>query len=215
MAVLFNNNASSTLGGSASKTDTGISVASGDGGKFPAPSGGDWFPITIEFVSGSTLNREICHCKKRVGDTLTVSRGEEGTPAHDFPVGAVVELRLTALALNERLNANTVDGHSLGSSSDQIPLNSDLPDVKQSPGTSKSNILSQDAISKLFHSAGILDASYADALTSSDAGRIVVVNASGTGYTLGPTISKSSDADTVVQRDGSGNVVGKDIVSTG
>jgi hypothetical protein len=91
---LFTNNASTSLAVGIDDNDTTLTVA--DGSIFPSPSGGDWFPVTLE-QSG---NFEIVHCTARTGNDLTVSRAEEGTTPASFTPGARVDHRLTAATLD-------------------------------------------------------------------------------------------------------------------
>ncbi len=97
MAVKIANNATSRLASSISTGDTTISVQPGDGAKFPAPTAGDWFPITLIKADGQL---EICRCTARAADVLTVLRGQEGTSAKSFAAGDRAELRLTAAAVD-------------------------------------------------------------------------------------------------------------------
>ena len=98
MAVLLTNNGVSLLASSIAAGATSITVQVGEGARFPSPSGGDWFPVTLLKASGQF---EICRCTARSGDVLTVTRAQEGTTALSFSTGDRVELRLTdgALAL--------------------------------------------------------------------------------------------------------------------
>jgi hypothetical protein len=98
MSLKLANNAVSKLASAIAAGDTSISVTAGDGAKFPALAAGDWFPITA-FKSDGSL--EIMRCTALAGDTLTVSRAQEGTAALAFNVGTIVELRLTAAAVAE------------------------------------------------------------------------------------------------------------------
>lgn len=97
MAVLLVNNAVSKLAASVAADALVLSVSAGDGGKFPAPTGGDWFPLTLVRADGV---REITRCTGRVGDVLTVVRAQEGTAAVPLASGDRVEVRLTAGSLN-------------------------------------------------------------------------------------------------------------------
>lgn len=116
--VMLTNNAVTRLASSLTTGATSLSVSAGDGAKFPAPSGGEWFPVTIIKASGSL---EITRCTARSGDVLTVSRGQEGTAAQAFSAGDRVELRLTAgavadvVAMIEALrNDALLDANNLG-----------------------------------------------------------------------------------------------------
>lgn len=99
MAVLFTNNAATTLSVSANPSDLTLTVKAGDGVLFPLPvNAGDWFPVTLVKQDGRI---EICRCTGRSSDTLTVQRSQEGTPALSWSPNERIELRLTAAALNE------------------------------------------------------------------------------------------------------------------
>lgn len=112
---LYANNASSTLGSDITAVSTSISVATGHGTRFPTPSTGEYFLITLEV--GTT--REIVKISSRSGDVLTVAasgRGQEGTTAATWSTGALIEMRVTKdtlgrlARLEDRMApANTVD----------------------------------------------------------------------------------------------------------
>ena len=94
---LFTNNADSSLNGAIAPGTTVLALKAGDGSKFPAPSNGDFFLVTLFQRIGTTeLNHEIVKCTSRAGDNLTVVRAQEGTTARAFSTGDLVELRLTA-----------------------------------------------------------------------------------------------------------------------
>lgn len=100
MAVLFTNNAASTLAASISNVATSIPLSTGQGARFPSPSGGDFFYATITDVSN---NIEIVKCTARSGDSLTVVRAQEGTTGRAFASGDRLELRMTAATVAEFL----------------------------------------------------------------------------------------------------------------
>ena len=85
------NDAVSTLAADITNTATSLSVAAGDGAKFPQP--GDGFHITID--------NEILKCTARTGDTLTVTRAQEGTTAAAHSAGVAVRLNITAAIISE------------------------------------------------------------------------------------------------------------------
>ena len=101
MPVLIANNASSRLAGSITDVSTELAVSAGDGAKFPMPTAGQWFPLTLIKDSGVF---EIMRVTARSGDLLTVSRGAEGTQPTPFSVGDRVELRMTADAFNQKMD---------------------------------------------------------------------------------------------------------------
>lgn len=98
---LFTNNARSTLASGISNVATTIAVATGEGALFASPSGGDWQDITLD----DGVNIEIVHLTARSGDTLTVTRAQEGTTGVAFSTGAKVEARFTAGAAQSMVPA--------------------------------------------------------------------------------------------------------------
>lgn len=94
---LYANNAATTLASPIGSSDLSISVV--DGSKFPNPAAGQYFMITIE-IGGA---REIVKVTSRSGNVLTVAstgdRGQEGTIAAPWSIGALVESRTTASTL--------------------------------------------------------------------------------------------------------------------
>jgi hypothetical protein len=97
MPVRFSNNASAPLAAGISDSITSITVAPGQGVKFPALVTGDYFFATL--VS-PTNDLEIIKVTAKSGDTLTAVRGQDGTIARSFSVGDRLELRPVAAALN-------------------------------------------------------------------------------------------------------------------
>lgn len=90
---LYANNARSSLLGNVAPTDPAITLPNGDGALFPMPGSGKTFLLTIEDNTG---NIEIVECTARTADTLTVTRGREGTLARAFSASTLVEMRITA-----------------------------------------------------------------------------------------------------------------------
>ena len=103
---LFTNNASTTLASPISNVALSMTVATGDGAKFPSPTGGDYFMATLyRIAAGEELDIEIVKCTARSGDVLTIQRGQEGTTAVAHSSGDWVGLRVTAGAMNEHETA--------------------------------------------------------------------------------------------------------------
>ena len=97
MGVKFSNNARSRLAASISAVATTITVQAGHGIRFPILiEDEDWFPLAIENANGDL---EYVRCTFRIGDALTVARGEEGTQPRAFNAGDMVQLRLTERAV--------------------------------------------------------------------------------------------------------------------
>lgn len=93
---VFSNNASTTLASGINSLTTSIDVQPAAGALFPAPTGGDYFMITMVDTNGQV---EIAKCTSRTGDTLTIVRGQEGTSPRTFSTGDTVELRITAAGI--------------------------------------------------------------------------------------------------------------------
>jgi len=91
---IFKNNASSRLAGALTATATTLKVDAGTGSKFPAPTPGNFFMVTVE--DRRTGQIEICKCTARSGDTLTIVRAQEDTTNQAFALGSTVSNRLTA-----------------------------------------------------------------------------------------------------------------------
>lgn len=83
---------------------TTINVASGTGARFPSPSGGTYFMVTLQNSDGSAL--EVCRCTARTGDNLTVTRAQEGTAAAAWSLSTTqVVLGITAGHMTEIMGA--------------------------------------------------------------------------------------------------------------
>lgn len=92
---LFTNNAKSTLAGDILIGATTLTVATGEGSKFPSPNAQEFFALTLQDPQNeATL--EIVYCTARSGDVLTVTRAQEGTSARAWAEKSLAELRLTA-----------------------------------------------------------------------------------------------------------------------
>lgn len=113
---LFSNNAYSTLASGITNSATSMTVATGEGVRFPTPSGGDHFYCTLIDTSN---NMEIVKVTAVSTDTFTIVRAQDGTSARAFSASDRVELRPTAAALEEiragagldnaSIPANTID----------------------------------------------------------------------------------------------------------
>jgi len=119
MTIKFTNNAISTLASGITNSATSITVASGDGSKFPTLTGSEYFRATLIDASN---NLEIVKVTARSSDVLTVTRAQESTTARAFSSGDRIELRITAqslldaattltsLAADLDLNSNNISG---------------------------------------------------------------------------------------------------------
>lgn len=103
MTQLFANNAASELASAVTSGAVSLTLKTGGGAKFPTPSGGDFFLVTLyQKVGQDEINHEIVKCTARAGDVLTVVRAQEGTTARAFSVDDPVELRLTAGSMSAK-----------------------------------------------------------------------------------------------------------------
>lgn len=101
MSQVFSNNATTTLAVALGMSDTLVTVATGDGAKFQAPTGGDYELIT--FHDKNYTKWEVVKCTARTGDVLTVTRGEEGTQ-QTWNLGEFVSANITAGTLSSILS---------------------------------------------------------------------------------------------------------------
>lgn len=94
---LFSNNASSLLAAGIAAGSGSLTVTAGDGARFPNPQNGDFFLATLfQRVGVTEVNIEIVMCTARAGDTLTITRAQEGTTPFAYNSGDYIELRQTA-----------------------------------------------------------------------------------------------------------------------
>jgi hypothetical protein len=108
--ILFADNASTTLAAGIANSDTSITVATGTGVLFPAPSAGQIAFATLEDVSG---NIEIVTITARTTDTFVVTRGTDGTTPRAFASGTRFEMRVTMGMLNvflQKTGGDTLSG---------------------------------------------------------------------------------------------------------
>lgn len=106
MAILWSNNASSTVAGSITATATSVALAAGTGVKFPTPTGGDYFVATFYDQATKTIN-EIVHVTARAGDVCTIVRGQEGTTAVAWSAADIFANLVTAGTLRAFVQAGT------------------------------------------------------------------------------------------------------------
>ena len=108
--IKFTNNASTQTVKSVSSVDTTITVAENEAAIFPRLESGDYFLLTLMDINGQ---HEIVKCTSRTDSVFTVVRAQEGTTAKTFPVGTLLELRLTAESIVKVADdASTVKPHA-------------------------------------------------------------------------------------------------------
>ena len=94
---LFTNNAATTLASSILVGATSLTVVAGQGALFPTLAGSAYFYCTLSNTAGTTI--EIVKVTARSTDTFTIVRAQDNTTASAFSAGDKVELRLTAIDL--------------------------------------------------------------------------------------------------------------------
>lgn len=98
MPIKFKNNVVGFLATPISASDTGIVLQAGNGSNFPTLGLNDYFYATLVSAAGTL---EIVRVTARVGDTMTVARGADGTTPTGFAAGSRVEMRITAASIAE------------------------------------------------------------------------------------------------------------------
>jgi hypothetical protein len=101
MAQLFANNASALLPAAVAADDVTITLAPGEGERFPQPTEGDVNSFAILTLEDQNAAIEIVRMTERDGDLLTIVRGQEGTTPLGFAEGDRIELRMTAGGLQQ------------------------------------------------------------------------------------------------------------------
>lgn len=99
MAVLYSNNAASTLTGGITDTATSLTVSTSSGAEFPDPGVGDHFYVTL--IGEDEGAAEVVKVTARTDDTMTIIRGVDDTAARAFNVGDKVELRMTKAVMDD------------------------------------------------------------------------------------------------------------------
>lgn len=108
MGVKLKNNVVGYISSAISASDIYITLQSGNGVNFPTLEAGDYFYATL--VSASNI-LEIIKVTSRVGDILTVVRGEENTTPNSFAGGSRLEMRVTAKSVTDALSQLAIRSH--------------------------------------------------------------------------------------------------------
>ena len=95
MSTKVRNNATTTLASGISNSDVTAVVHTGDGALFDAIVSPDVGYATIR----DATNIEIVQITNRTGDTFTIVRGQDGSTAHAFSIGAIFEQRWNVAAV--------------------------------------------------------------------------------------------------------------------
>jgi len=139
MGIQLKNNVSSTLAAAISASDVGMTVATGTGAQFPTLGASDYFYATLESSQGT---QEIVKVTVRSGDNMTIVRAQDGSTANSFGIGARIELRINAAAINDLVDQVTasqvgVTPYSwIGATDAQSAFEEVVNDLAASSGTS-------------------------------------------------------------------------------
>lgn len=104
MTVLLANNVSSTLAADLTTTATSLTVR--DASRFPQPTTGQYYYVTLIAPNGAI---EIVKAVSKAGNALAVVRAQEGTVAQTFVAGARVEMRITANSVLDAVDDGYTD----------------------------------------------------------------------------------------------------------
>ncbi len=129
MTQLFVNNMSTTLNGGITFAATTVDVNPGDGAQLPAISGGDFVLMTIH--NAGFTEWEVVQVTGVSTDTLTISRGYEGTQ-QAWDDGSIMSANLTQATM-EALQAATAAAQATADSA-QADATSALVSVNESGG---------------------------------------------------------------------------------
>lgn len=100
LTLLAANNAQTVLAAGISASATSMTVNSGTGALFPAPSAGvSFFKLTLIDAATGQLT-EIVHVTARSGDTMTIDRAQEGTTARAWSANDIAANMMTAGTLS-------------------------------------------------------------------------------------------------------------------
>ena len=102
MTIQLKNNATGFLTAGVSASATLLVLQAGDGANFPTLVPSQFFYVTLVSPSGAI---EVVKVTGRSGDSLTVQRAQEGSTAMSFPALSRVELRVTAQAVYDVIDA--------------------------------------------------------------------------------------------------------------
>lgn len=124
MILLYQNNAKSTVAAPIGTGSLTVTVAPGDGAKFPNPNVGTQY-FKVSFVDAATkLLTEICNCTQRVGDVLTIVRAQENTTARTWGAGDTIANFQTAGSMSQLAQIEQAQQSAFNASIDTGSLNS-------------------------------------------------------------------------------------------
>ncbi|TCU75304.1 hypothetical protein EDE08_103524 [Bradyrhizobium sp. R2.2-H] len=92
----YTNDGQTTLAAGITPASLALSVAAGTGALFPNPNVGNQFFLVTLIDEATGGIKEIVRCTQRVGDIMTIVRGQEGTDPVAWSAGDLVKMLLTA-----------------------------------------------------------------------------------------------------------------------
>ena len=110
--LLFSNNSSTTIAGAITNTALTVNLAPGAGAEFPNPGAGQYFVGTFNDAATGLLT-EIVWVTARSGDTLTITRAQEGTVALNWNSGDLFSNFWTAGSAAQMLQQGQVPSAAL------------------------------------------------------------------------------------------------------
>lgn len=118
MGAKLKNNAFGTILIGINASATSLTLATGDGAKFPALGVGDYCYATLINTSN---NLEIIKVTARSGDVMTIVRAQDGTTATAYVINDRIELRLVAIVINEKADLDLVTSVARGGTGTTTP----------------------------------------------------------------------------------------------
>lgn len=209
LTLLAANNAQTVLAAGISASATSLTVNSGTGSLFPAPSNGvSFFKLTLIDAATGQLT-EIMHVTARTGDTMTIERGQEGTTARAWSANDIAANMMTAGTLNyilanfQPLDATLTALARLATGANKLPYFTGTDTAAQTDLTSVGrDIIGKNTIADILTYLGLVGG-----LAASTVGRLIGVKMITSSQTYTPTTgTKLSIVELVGASGGSGGV---------
>jgi hypothetical protein len=110
MILIAANNAQTTLAGGISNVATSANLQSGAGALFPNPTVGEQYFVGTFVDAATGLLNEIVWATQRVGDTITIIRGQESTTARAWSPNDLFGNLMTAGQLETMVQVGQLQG---------------------------------------------------------------------------------------------------------
>lgn len=121
---------------------TTIVITTGHGSRFPDPSTDGAFNLIVSPASGmpDPSNTEIVRCTARSGDTLTVTRAQEGTTARTIVAGDYVKLGVTKKTITD-IQGYTISKTLVDAKGDILTATADNTPARLAVGTNNQKLV--------------------------------------------------------------------------